>query len=139
MVFLVSLCYFLHSILCKFTGSTHMKRIADLLVLTGWIAFLITCIRIGERNSSATEAHDDWRMACEEFSDWQCLNPGVFLGLSDEGKALLRKVCISFDILMFTHPGFDGRAIKEYFLSLFDDFPPNTPNEKSPRDVRGLF
>lgn len=70
------------------------------------------------------EREAEWR-----FDEWRYRNPGVYLSLSDEGKALLRAWIKALDWYEKTHPWVDCRSRRAYIMSFFDDFPPKSPNE----------
>lgn len=67
------------------------------------------------------------RAASRTFISWRLRNQGVYLGLSDTGKRLLRAWLRAVDEVEETHPACDFGNLREWIISLFDDFPPNSP------------
>lgn len=51
--------------------------------------------------------------------------PGVYLGLSDQGKAILRNYIDKYVHFLNLHPFVDGNGHIDYLMSLFDEFPPH--------------
>lgn len=65
-----------------------------------------------------------------QFAEWKMKNPGVYLGLSDEGKEKLTRVIETYDLVLKIHPYHKDCGHRAWLMSLFDDFPPNSPNER---------
>jgi hypothetical protein len=65
-----------------------------------------------------------------QFAEWKMKNPGVYLGLSDEGKRKLSHVIEAYDRVLETHPHHKDEGHRAWLMSLFDDFPPNSPSER---------
>lgn len=63
------------------------------------------------------------------FLEWYVRNPGVYVGLSHEGRQLLCEWLQALDWFSETHPWADTSKKRLYLLSLFDDLPPKSPNE----------
>lgn len=70
------------------------------------------------------EAWRTWQEAKEIFSSWRWNNPGVCIGLSDEGRELLLCELKTYDECLEVYPFSDGDEYREWLLSLLDDFPP---------------
>jgi hypothetical protein len=85
------------------------------------LAFL--CINM-EEAYQATCAECD---ASAEFIAWRQRNPGVYIGLSEEGRSLLNEWIDSLDWFMKTHLFVDLREKRECLIELLNDLPPNTP------------
>ncbi len=65
-----------------------------------------------------------------QFAEWKMKNPGVYLGLSDEGKRKLSHVIEAYDRVLDTHPHHKDCGHRAWLMSLFDDFPPDSPSER---------
>ncbi len=109
------------------------------LVLTYVLIVWLITLRSIRKSTVAWIATHDWLSAEDEFFAWCECNPGVYIGLSDEARRLLSIACKAWDVFLQTHPTIEDNGHKEFLLSFLDDFPPNTPKRKSPRDIRGLF
>lgn len=67
--------------------------------------------------------------ACDEFVNWRLKNQGVYLGLSDEGRRILSHLIEVYDIVLHTHHYLSDDGFRDYLLSLFNDFPPDSPED----------
>jgi|GEM_PF-3782993 len=79
------------------------------------------------RSYAATDAEC---AASEAFTDWRLRNPGVYIGLSLEGRALVRRCLETYEVFLQTHPYIDGTQHKEWLLSLFNELPPKHPRRR---------
>ncbi len=81
--------------------------------------------------------------AAEAFYEWRFRNPGVYIGLSDEGKSLLRQRVDAYRWYARVHPYCDCTDHMTWLLSLFDDLPPKSPksfpNKGASRSTLFLF
>ncbi len=99
-------------------------------------------VKEGKKQLATTNAVCDAEKA---FWDWRRHNPGVYIGLSPEGRKLLLQYIRAEDEWLISHKKTD-RGHYEFLISLLNDFPPNEPNDmppgipKKPCDnVKGLF
>jgi hypothetical protein len=106
------------------------------LRLLFWFVVLLVCIYTHLR--FAKKIHRslcEYREAENQFYAWREKNPGVYLGLSDQGKAILRNYIDKYVHFLNLHPFVDGNGHIDYLMSLFDDFPPD-PNKPWPKASR---
>jgi hypothetical protein len=94
----------------------------DILILTAG-AFVLSQIMSWWCNK-LYRAMCDYLDAHDELSGWRASNPGVYLGLSDTGKLLLRRTIEAYDTFRRYHPYVEDDGYRDYLLSLFDDLPP---------------
>jgi hypothetical protein len=74
-------------------------------------------------------AYCSLRDAAEEFKSWRACNPGVYIGLSDVGKVLVRRWIEAFDHFYLMHPWFSvNTEAREALLRLLDELPPKSPS-----------
>jgi len=66
--------------------------------------------------------------ASKAFIEWRFRNPGVYAGLSVEGRMLIDRWLEAHDWFQRTHTFIDGREYRERILSLLNDLPPKSPN-----------
>jgi hypothetical protein len=78
----------------------------------------------------------DYLGAHDALSEWRELNPGVYLGLSETGKALLRRTIETYDQFLQYHPYVRDEGYREILLSLYDDLP---PLRRKPKPRSGAF
>jgi hypothetical protein len=97
------------------------------------ILFFVTCLVFLKYEIKETEvackalfAECD---ASEAFTDWRLRNPGVYIGLSEEGRKFLGVYLDAYDKFLKTHPYIDGLKHREWLVSLFYEFPPKTPDD----------
>jgi hypothetical protein len=89
-------------------------------------AFWCNLLKKDEYRLKTTE---NWCDASEIFTDWRLRNPGVYLGLSEEGRKLLSKNLETYDEFLRTHPYINGTKHREWLVSLFYEFPPKSPDD----------
>ncbi|MDP2647708.1 MAG: hypothetical protein Q8P35_00470 [Candidatus Yanofskybacteria bacterium] len=107
--------------------------IGNLLVialLVVWVAYVRQEDEKGEESLASMHA---WCDASDAFTTWRLRNPGVYIGLSDEGRRLLTANLKAYDWFLRTHPFVDGTSHREWLASLFYDLPPKTPVPFSPK------
>lgn len=96
-----------------------------------------------KKGNESLAATDAWCDASEAFCDWRMENPGVYIGLSPEGRMLLARNIEGYDWFLKTHPWIDGTEHRAWLVSLFDDLPPKYPRDAKPtfpsRSSQGLF
>ena len=84
----------------------------------------------------------DWCDTSDAFFYWKTTNPSVYIGLSDEGKRLLRDLILAWDRFVTMHPYCRNDKYREHLMSLFDDLPPRPyrpwPKTRLP-DSRAVF
>jgi len=110
----------------------------NIVVMTAFIffsIFMLVELRHLKESFLAICAECD---ASEAFVGWRIRNPAVYIGLSDEGKYLLRQWVRALDKFAHTHPYCDCREKREWLLSLFDDLPPKPPRSFPPKGTRGV-
>ena len=76
--------------------------------------------------------------ASEIFTDWWLRNPGIYIGLSEEGRLLLSRYIEAYDWFLKTHEYIDGKEYREYLVSLLYELPPKDP-KRMPRDKKGTI
>ncbi len=74
-----------------------------------------------------TQAMWDEEDASVTFHDWREHNPGVYLGLSFEGRRLISLWLVALERYMHTHPFCDCEWKRMWILELLNDLPPNSP------------
>lgn len=94
----------------------------------GILIFFLNKVRRECREAlAATNAYCD---AGDEFMDWSLRNPGVYIGLSEEGRMLLAKTIEGYDWFLRTHTFYHDDGHRDWLVSLFNDLPPKYPDEK---------
>ena len=68
--------------------------------------------------------------AREEFMNWYFKNPGVYIGLSEEGRRLLARYIETWDEYLITHKYISDNGHRASLVSLFNDLPPKQPRRK---------
>lgn len=71
-----------------------------------------------------------WCDTGKDFTDWRIRNPGVYIGLSEEGRRLLARNLEAYEWFLRTHKYFDGNDHREWLISLFYEFPPKHPDDR---------
>jgi hypothetical protein len=98
----------------------------EILVVATFLVFLIRDSIKAQEELAAFCARC---AAAEAFLNWRQLNPGVYIGLSLEGRKLVLDLLKAYDWFLRTHPHLkdgEGRH-REYIESLLDDLPPKDP------------
>jgi hypothetical protein len=93
-------------------------------------------VRKAEIACKATFAECD---ASEAFTDWRLRNPGVYIGLSEEGRKILGVYLDAYDEFLRTHPYVDGTKHREWLVSLFYEFPPKSPKDMPTQTKKRLI
>lgn len=105
----------------------------------------ISLLRLCLNAKESLNAVRAWCGAGELFLDWRFRNQGVYIGLSDEGKMLLSNLINAYDWFLNTHKYVEDHGHRNYLVNLFDDLPPNQPNnapapkKRHPRGVSFVF
>lgn len=97
------------------------------LVLTLAI-MLLTAYNVWKSGKALIAAHA-WCDADVIFVEWRCRNPGVYIGLSDEGKRLLGILIAAYDEFLRWHSFIGDNGTRDRLLSLYNDLPPKSPND----------
>lgn len=66
----------------------------------------------------------DLEAARHDLFEWRWSNPGVYLGLSDTGKALLIRTLEAYDTFVRYHPYARDDEYRDFLLGLFNELPP---------------
>ena len=104
------------------------KQIFFFVLVIGWLLFLWDQSAKGKIALFATCV---WCDASEVFTDWRLRNPGVYIGLSPEGRKLLARNLKTYEDFLETHPWIgDDNGHRDWLISLFDDLPPKHPKSK---------
>jgi hypothetical protein len=74
-------------------------------------------------------ANTVWLCADTALYEWRIRNPGVYIGLSEKGRALVLAALAAYDSLVRLYPKRRNDHYRNKLLSLLDDFPPKTPHE----------
>jgi len=82
-------------------------------------------------------ALEKWGDASNIFINWCLRNPGVYIGLSEEGRRLLSKNIEAFDEFCRVSSSFDGKKHREWLISLFFDLPPKHPKRMLTKKKKG--
>ncbi len=96
-----------------------------------WIAVLTAVVFLGflerkwTRKISTTFAYSKAR---DVFLEWRERNPGVYIGLSTEGRDLLAKTLVAYDEFVSTHSNWVDNGHRDFLVSLFHDLPPKHPD-----------
>ena len=104
------------------------------LFCIGMLFSLCVAMREVQLQLHALKEEDEASMT---FLEWRKNNPGIYLGLSHEGRMLLLQWLSAFEKYSATHPFCDLNERREWILSFMDDFPPNTPKSFPSRALPG--
>jgi hypothetical protein len=77
-----------------------------------------------------------WLETGTAFFEWRERNPGVYIGLSEEGRKLLRQHIEASERYYKLHSWIDGSENLEYLNSLFFDLPPKYPDSLPEEEKR---
>jgi len=94
------------------------------IVATTMVVFLVRHSRQCAESHAALCAECD---AGDAFFEWSTRNPGVYVGLSEEGRMLVGRWLHAHDWFQRTHTFIDGTERREWIESFLDDFPPKSP------------
>jgi hypothetical protein len=114
-------------------------KMALLLIKIFSCVFIGASLCYGWQRLRAFHIRCNWREAFGEFWEWRQRNPGVFIGLSDEGTRLLRKTYAAYEAFLWAHPDAPDTGHREELLKYLDDFPPDTPQGARPAVFAGFF
>lgn len=96
------------------------------------VSGLLLCVVFStQKSNNHVELLTAGRAYCDAiyaFIEWKMKNQGVHIGLSDEGKRLLTHLIETYDRYARIDPFHRDDERRAYFMSLFDDFPPNSPS-----------
>lgn len=88
------------------------------------LAVLVCLQRTDKWAKCSLKATCDWRDAEYVLYEWRCRNPGVYIGLSSEGRQLVARCIETYREFIATHSYIDGTDHLEWLKSLFGDLPP---------------
>ena len=90
----------------------------------------------GKESVAACKA---WCDADEIFFNWRLRNPGVYIGLSEEGRRLLGRLIDSWDRFLKAHKFIKDDGYSDFLESLYFDLPPKPPKRAIPGGMRGVL
>jgi hypothetical protein len=105
-----------------------------LMVCVAWV--FVSAVYDIIKNHIACRAADLEYEACLCFSEWRKQNPGVYIGLSDEGVALVWAWIHVLDWYQKTHPWKDCSEKRQQLLALLNNLPPKRPIRNLPTSIR---
>lgn len=108
--------------------------LGPVLVLLIVLLVAIVSLRSAKRSLAATVA---WCDAGDAFEEWVDRNPGVYIGLSPEGRQHVWRLIDTYDEFCASHSFHDGAEHRRFYLSLFDHLPPDDRPPKR-RGLRSL-
>ena len=103
-------------------------RTVFILSLVAFIIWFYQQLKEGLRLLAITNAMSEAR---KTFVEWQYHNPGVYIGLSPEGRKLLIRYLHTYDAWLVSH-NLTDRNHFEKLAELLNDFPPKEPNGMPP-------
>lgn len=113
-----------------------LKHVTSLCIS---IYMIVLLIRSAWRGTIETRAFLAWIEAGEVFFAWRLRNPGVYIGLSHEGRRLLTELIAAYDRFLELNPELKDNGHRDYYLSLYNHLPPKRPTSKRPPKGRFLF
>jgi hypothetical protein len=102
-----------------------------LILLLGVIAILLIRSEVeGREGRESLAAINADCESSEALMDWRLRNPGVYIGLSPEGRRLLTRRLEAYDRFLRSHKFCDVsfKEHREWLVSLFYDLPPKHPD-----------